>query len=378
MRNAICLLFAALAGLGATTAHAAPPLVNDTAATVCYSPFGSQAQIACAGSGQDGEYGRDVTSPNPSNGAAGFHFVRVCNSGQNAGVGGCPAVPVLGSGANRWGCTLDKVSGLMWEIKTTSGGPRDMNKLYGYTDYPLIPLTGADTFAANVNASGMCGASDWRVPTYLELLTLAHYGITPPGPRIDTAFFPNTPNTATSTWTTTIFTFDGTYHRTVGFGAGADGFSPGFNARYVRLVRGAPLANVQRFTPTPSGNGLQDALTGLVWRRCAEGTIWNGSACVGTPTLFPTWQNALLYAAAQAGGNWRLPNIAELSTLLFNGSSNPCTLLSEPFPVLAPFWSNTPTTSGTDVWVFDHQFGTCTPRAQQSMTRTPGQLRLVR
>jgi Protein of unknown function (DUF1566) len=377
MRNAICLLFVALAGLGATTGHAASPLINDTAATICYDPAGSLAQIACAGSGQDGAYGRDVTSPNSSNGAAGFRFVRVCNSGQKAGVGGCPAMPALGSAPNRWGCTLDKVSGLMWEIKTTDGSDRDMSKLFGYTDYPLIPLTGADTFAANVNAIGMCGAADWRVPTYLELLTLAHYGIAPPGPTIDPAFFPNTPNSATSSWTTTIYTFDGTYHRTVGFGSGTDGAAPGFMARYVRLVRGAPLANVQRFIPTPSGAGLKDALTGLVWRRCAEGAAWNGSACVGTPALF-TWQNAMLHAAAQPGGNWRLPNIAELSTLLFDGSSNPCTLLPEPFPVLEPFWSNTPTTSGSDVWVFNHQFGACVPRAQQPMALTPGQLRLVR
>lgn len=376
MRNAISLFSFVLAGLSAAPAHAAPPLINDTAATVCYDSNGSGLPLAtCAGSRQDGAYGRDVTSPNPSNGAAGFRFERVCNSGQKAGVAACPALPVLGPGSNQWGCTLDRVSGLMWEIKTIDGSNRDMNKLFGYTDYPLIPLDGADTFAATMNASALCGAADWRVPTYMELLTLAHYGIAVPGPRIDTAFFPHTPSAATSTWTTTTFTFDGTYHRTVGFGAGPDGAAPGQFARYVRLVRGAPLANVERFTPISSGAGLKDALTGLVWRRCTEGATWNGSACIGTPTVVD-WA-AALSLAAQAGGNWRLPNMAELSTLLRADSDSGCTVLSEPFPVLEAFWSNTPAVNGVSVWVFDHQFGSCTPREKRKMTGQ-GQVRLVR
>jgi hypothetical protein len=375
MRNAICLFSAVLAGVLAVPAHATPTLINDTAATVCYSSSGSGQLTSCVGSGQDGEYGRDVAFPNSSNGSAGFRFVRVCNSGQPAGVGGCPAVPTLGSGNNKWGCTLDRVSGLLWEIKTTDGSDRDMNKVFGYEDYPGVPLTGADTFAASINASRMCGAADWRVPTYLELLTLAHYGSGGSDPKIDTAFFPNTPNTANSTWTSTIFTFDGGYLRTVGFGTGPDGFGPGFDARYMRLVRGAPLANVNRFTAIGSGTGLKDPLTGLVWRRCAEGATWSGSACVGTPTTV-TWAGALALAAA-AGGTWRLPSIAELSTMLTAGANSPCTMFSEPFPVIEAFWSNTPTTSGTDVWVFDHQFMSCIPRVPRAMTGQ-GEVRLVR
>jgi Protein of unknown function (DUF1566) len=375
MRNAICLLFAALAGLGATTAPAAPPLINDTAATICYDASGSGQAIACTGSRQDGAYGRDVTAPNASNGVAGFRFARICNNGQEAGVGSCPSLPVLGTGATQWGCTLDKVSGLTWEIKTTDGSNRDMSKLFGATDFPLIPVDGADTFAASVNASGLCGAGDWRLPSYMELATLSRYDVVASAVKIDTAFFPHTPLDSIANRTSTPYTFDGTYRRTIRFGTGLEGYALAFEKRYVRLVRGAPLSAVQRFTPISSGTGLKDALTGLVWRRCAEGAVWDGSACVGTPTVV-NWAGALQLAAL-AGGDWRLPNIAELTTLLWDDADVPCTFLSEPFPVLAPFWSNTPTANGTSAWVLDHQLNECVPRLKQPMTAS-GQVRLVR
>lgn len=44
-----------------------------------------------------------------------------------------------------------------------------------------------------VNAAGLCGFTDWRLPTADELQSLVDYGVAYPGPTIDTSWFPNTP-----------------------------------------------------------------------------------------------------------------------------------------------------------------------------------------
>ncbi len=378
MSHTRCLIVGMSIATAAFAAHSAPTLINDTAATVCYAPTGNNPPtVACAGSGQDGEYGRDVTANNPNNGDHGFRLAKVCNNGHEAGASGCPLAPPLGLLPSEWGCTLDKVSGLLWEVKTTDGTDRDMAKVFGYTDYPLLGLTGADTFAAAVNAApgGLCGATDWRVPTYLELGTLLDYARILPAPRIDPAFFPNTPVDTFGTWTTTPYTFDGTYHRTTSFGGGGGDGSAGFWPQHARLVRGTPLDTVVRFAAIANGTGVKDSLTRIVWRICAEGAQWNGSACIGTP-LVTTWAGALALAAA-AGSPWRLPSIAELATLLLPDADFGCTLLPEPFPVIAPLWTNTPEKAGNRAAVFDHGFGTCRPRTSQRVNAA-GEVRLVR
>jgi hypothetical protein len=376
MKNVFSLLSIAFLALPGAVAYAGPTLINDTAATVCYANDGSGMPLAtCAGSGQDGAYGRDVRANKPGNGDAGFRFARICNSGQEAGTGTCPKTPIQGLAPDQWGCTLDKVSGLTWELKTTDGSDRDMNQVFSYVDTTGVGLTGALTYVSNLSATRLCSFGDWRVPSFMELLTLFHYGIAAPDPRIDPAFFPHTPNDGMPTWSSTPFTFDGFYLRQVGFGSGVDSYaqSSAFPGR-VRAVRGVPLSTVQRFKTVPSG-GLKDPLTGLVWRRCTEGTQWDGVDCVGMPMLVD-WAGALALAA-NAGSNWRLPSMAELSTLLRPTANSSCLLLKPTFPVYEPLWSNTPATDGTSVWVTDHQVGSCTPRELRPMTEL-GEVRLVR
>ena len=90
--------------------------------------------------GQDCHYGRDKAAADGTltktggstlnNGIAnGFDYTKVCNSGQLAGQGTCPADPALGAGADDWACTKDNVTGLIWEVKTTSG-LRNQNHTY--------------------------------------------------------------------------------------------------------------------------------------------------------------------------------------------------------------------------------------------------------
>jgi Protein of unknown function (DUF1566) len=378
------LIAASVIGFSAFPARSAPH-INDTAQTACYDPTGAQtAPISCfvaPGLGEDGTYGRDVTAPNPNNGDAGFRFARVCNNGQEAGVGTCPTNPVFGQAAYEWACTRDKVSGLLWEVKRSGNSVdlRDLTYKFSYAvDFPGLGLTGTDALVAFANQlTGLCGTTNWRMPSYNELMTLAHYGISSP-PRIDHNFFPNTPTAAT--WTTTTYTFDGTQQRTIGFGTGNDGFGPAFSAHRARLVSGVPLASVSRFTLIPNGTGLRDPLTRLVWSRCPLGTSWTGTQCIGTPTM-TNWAGALNLAAL-AGNPWRLPSIAELSTLLRDtGANTGCIMLPDVFPSATPIWSNTPFVGGVGpsggAWAFESGSGTCYTRQVQPVS-SMGSVRLVR
>jgi Protein of unknown function (DUF1566) len=88
---------------------------------------------------------------------------------------------------------------------------------------------------------------------------------------------------------------------------------------------------------------VTDTLTGLVWRRCAEGQSWTGSTCAGSEAYF-SWPEALDRARSVAAGGvpWRLPNIKELGSLVDDSRIIPA-IDMEAFPG-APatyFWSST-------------------------------------
>lgn len=217
--------------------------------------------------GQDGMLGRDAQARqdtiNGTNtlgkigaGAAGFDFTRVCNSGDIAGAGSCPAVPGLGNGANDWGCTRDNVTGLMWEVKTDDGGLRDRDNIYSW--YNTDPATnGGDagtvdggnctgsidcdtrSYIAAVNATNLCGVSDWRLPTIGELLSIVHYG--GGNVKIDLSFFPKSSNFSYYTSATAVIVASPpNVVWVVDFAGGIVGrVGKGISER-VRLVRASP------------------------------------------------------------------------------------------------------------------------------------------
>ena len=125
-------------------------------------------------------------------------YSKICNSGALEGEEDCPINPILGNKATDWACTKDNKTGLIWEVKNTDGGLRDMYKRYtNYnSDYDPYKLYGAETnahgFTLDVNTLGLCGASDWRMPTKDELLGIVKVGVSHPT-NIDKAYFPNTP-----------------------------------------------------------------------------------------------------------------------------------------------------------------------------------------
>jgi hypothetical protein len=320
--------------------------LNDTgiSASQCYQA-GSDVLVACDSAGaialnnaQDGMTGRDVTSNGNTDGKLGFSFAAVAG-----------------------GCVQDNVTGLMWEVKTTDGGLRDMNKTYTnydstsaaqkWTGSTSVAPTQAEVDAATnsvgfitaVNASNLCGYSDWRLPTADELQSIVDYG---GGYRaIDTTWFPNTPGGMF--WSASPSVGDPLHAWSV-FGGGGMGDSSGYgrgSSGYVRLVRGVQSPTLPRYTVSADGQEVTDNQTMLIWRRCSEGMSWNGTTCAGTASGF-THEAALQRAAVQANSTgiaWRLPNVKELFSIADISLNNPA-IDPTAFPATPgyDFWSSSP------------------------------------
>jgi hypothetical protein len=114
-------------------------------------------------------------------------YTKIANNGSSL-----PDSAVLGTNPTDWACTKDNKTGLIWEVKTSDGGLRDKNNFYTNYDaiYPkcdwtnceqnspsqLGASTNTDGFVKAVNAQGLCGSSNWRLPTKDELLTISPAG----------------------------------------------------------------------------------------------------------------------------------------------------------------------------------------------------------
>lgn len=231
--------------LGNTGARSAAYVINVKAATPttgklpdtgitaaqCYAA-GSDAFVSCTSAAaialndkQDGMVGRDVTSPSNTDGKLGFSYSTVGSYSKEE-------------------CVKDNITGLTWEGKPTTGlraaGNTYTNNL-GDNDHP----DGVSAYVAAVNAAGLCGYSNWRLPTLDELLSIVDYGVNSFGLAIDSAWFPNT-QLENSYLTDDRFVADVTVPSYglplyVYFGNGETGiggyrYIPGYYG-YVRLVR---------------------------------------------------------------------------------------------------------------------------------------------
>ena len=179
------------------TPYAVPVIIsplNDTGITWGGNyPDGNN--ITCIGetiAEQDCSHGRDAqaatgTLTKVGGGQAGFDFTKLDANGN--------ALPFS---ATRWNCVRDNHTGLVWEVKTTDGGIHNESNTYRWGGKTAL-LTGTfgtryndwDTLVDGSNAgSGLCGFTDWRVPSREELLSIVNYNQA--WPVIDTAYFSNT------------------------------------------------------------------------------------------------------------------------------------------------------------------------------------------
>jgi hypothetical protein len=234
--------------LTAVSVQAAGPL-NDTGIVTCGDASNNELPCPVADyPGQDAEYGRDVTHNDPSDGHAGFSFTKLDANGND-----------LPASATDWSCVRDNVTGLIWEVKTTDGGFRDMGWKYswynpdsgtnggdpGMLDGGTCAGSACDTqgYVQAVNEQGLCGASDWRMPTRRELLSIISNNRTTPA--IDTNYFPNTPSNGYSLliyfWSSSPVAVNSDYAWVVDFNRGAINQDGGYERKAysnrVRLVR---------------------------------------------------------------------------------------------------------------------------------------------
>lgn len=370
-----CMAALLLSASAATLAGPATPhdraRLNDTGSTLCVHTATGSVLASCTGTGQDGEFGRDVTHNDPDDGIAGFRFRRVCNSGEYAGNGGCPAEPVLGPGANDWACTADRVTGFIWEVKTTDGGLRDMNKIYTNQGYAMGDDVDLSEHVSAVNAAGLCGASDWHTPSDQQLLSIVNFNTRAPGPTIGWIYFPNT--APSLYWTVTVgYRMPSSAQAagslllarppwvTIRFSNAELAATEPYLYAHSRLVRTAKRSDAPRFVRSADRTTVTDNWTRLEWRYCAEGrTLPVGDGpCTGS-ALDVDWAGALA-AANAAGDGWRLPNIKELDSLMDRPRPIPPTLayaFGDWGPYTLPsynWWSGTPLRDGGGAaWAID-------------------------
>ena len=354
---------------------------------------------------EDCELGRDANSTlnDPSDGNAGFSFTKLDLDGT-----------VLPADASAWSCVLDNVTGLIWEVKTTDGTWRDRNT--GFTwynpdhgqefDKDGNPITFYGTEGSQDtqdfidyvkgdssvnNGSGLCGSTDWRLPTVHEIKGLADYdAVSADGlggyssPSIDTDYFPhalasqynwywtshlnvdpdvNPGGDGTVAGSSTSNYYAWAYNSAESRTRSGTGSTVGSTVRsnYVRLVSSS-AAVASHFSDysddryTDNGDGtISDARTGLMWMQCSYGQTYDGGdtnsdgiICEGSPT-FGSWQQAFAWAADSNANvdygynDWRLPNIKELGSIVDFGSAIPAINQSIfPNTSTGSYWTSTP------------------------------------
>jgi len=150
--------------------------------------------------GQDALYGRDASENDDSDGTAGFTFTKLDANGSPL------ADQTLDYATQPWACVEDNYTGLIWEVKTTSG-LQDTSSTYAWLNTTgvndggdpgvagntadCVGTTGCNTeaYVFDMNAIASCGATNWRMPTVTELLSIVDNSRV--NPAIDENFFPN-------------------------------------------------------------------------------------------------------------------------------------------------------------------------------------------
>jgi hypothetical protein len=255
-----CLCASLLLALPATAQR-----LNDTGQTTCYDATASTGTVS-SGTPDPETAGFDEQDCTRGAAAAdalgrmakvggstapGRDYTKIANDGSVL-----PATATLGTGPTDWACTRDNVTGLIWEVKATSGLRSQSHTYTWYDTNSAVNGGDAGTLGTNTTcgstlpncnttayrnainalagAARLCGAADWRLPTPIELRSLVHLGAS--NPAIDSTWVPNT--SSSNYWTGTNFALSASFAWNVNFNVGFLSASSKLNGRHVRLVRG--------------------------------------------------------------------------------------------------------------------------------------------
>lgn len=265
-------------------------------------------------------------------------------------------------------CLQDEHTGLMWELKQNhSHSLHYKNHTYSWYN-PKVKIgkqnagkcTGSrcDTsaFIMAVNAAKLCGYNDWRIPNREELRSIVDYSRF--NPVLDRRFFPNT--LAASYWTSSQDSTSKSHAWTLNFKYGDGYYNKISNPSHIRLVRGKNKAIKHKGKQLVNGTTTHKS-TGLMWKTCSEGQVFNGETCKGKAQSY-NWKDALNQAevASFAGyDDWRLPNIKELASIVEINQHKPAInkhiFFNTPSAV---YWSSSPhVKKANSVWAIDFSYG---------------------
>ena len=334
-----------------------------TGQTKCYDTAGTE--IACAGTGQDGEIQAGVAWPEP----------RFMDNGD--------------------GIVTDNLTGLMW---TQEAGTPTVGSCSG----GLKTWQDALDYIACLNSNNYLEHNDWRLPNINELRSLVHSGYNEQScggaPCVDMSDWLNSKGFSNVQfdyyWSSTTYADDTSYDThdawIVSMWDGYVYYVYKTHNYYVWPVRGGQYDSPDSIYPTniwktgqtvsyatgddgdlergvawllprfyDNGNGtVTDNLTGLVWLKNANCTDTMGGVEKGSGNL--TWSNALTWSNSLASGacgltdgstagDWRLPNREELESLIDFSRFNPALPAGHPFSNVQSnyYWSSTTSASFT-------------------------------
>lgn len=161
----------------------------------------------------------------------------------------------------RWPCVLDQFTGLTWEAKVDTVGLHDWRNTYTWyspdeahdqgLDYRGTPAGGVcagsecDThaFVVAVNAAGLCGHRDWRLPARDELASISDPRRVGSPPTVNTRYFLHV--RPVEHWSVNDYSFQWDAAWAWSFEHGHDRVDWKRTPKPVRLVRGESL-NVPR------------------------------------------------------------------------------------------------------------------------------------
>jgi hypothetical protein len=228
------------------------------------------------------------------------------------------------------GTVIDNVTGLLWQQAVPA-------PLYAWAD--ALSYCSKLTFA---------GRSGWRLPTYVELVSIVDYSRS--SPAIDTVNFPSTPTT--NFWSSSPL---GTLPSKARFVNFSDGSTESYNSYDVSLLYNVRccIAPPAPANPTPgrytlASGTVYDTKTKLTWQQVS-------------PSTPGTWASAKGYCPGLnlQGMGWRLPTVKELTTIVDVAQAG-TSVDATAFPG-APshyYWSSTPLAGdANNAWLIDFSGG---------------------